>query len=214
MAKETLKGFKERIGYEDKPVVPSCSNCAFFTSDIIEESTPYGVYRSEKNIRCLLCSERPFKVKKTAKCNNRLRWKIRDLISELHNKTAIFLVKNFDLIVIPTFEASNMVLKAARKIRAKSVRSMLSLSHFKFKEHLKFKAWEFGKRVVEVCEAYTSKTRSWDGEIVHNLGGQKFITDGNITMDRDYNGGRGVFLRSLVDSPTLASCKSAFVAIC
>jgi len=152
-----------------------------------------------------------YRMKKAA---NRLRWKIRDLISELHNKTAIFLVKNFDLIVIPTFETSNMALKAKRKIRAKSVRSMLSLSHYKFKEHLKFKAWEYGKRVIEVCEAYTSKTCSWNGEIVHNLGGRKFITDGNIVMDRDFNGGRGIFLRSLVDSPSLALCKSAFVATC
>ena len=58
-----------------------------------------------------------------------------------------------------------------------------------------------------VNEAYTSKTCSWSGEIVPDLGGAKRITgkDG-VTLDRDINGARGVFLRALGDTPALADC--------
>lgn len=41
-------------------------------------------------------------------------------------------------------------------------------------------------------EAYTSKTRSWDGSIVQSLGGAKTITNNNIRVDRDVNGARAL----------------------
>jgi putative transposase len=43
----------------------------------------------------------------------RMRWKIWDLINELHKKVANFLVRTFDRIFIPTFETSQMVTKLA-----------------------------------------------------------------------------------------------------
>jgi putative transposase len=66
----------------------------------------------------------------------------------------------------------------------------------------KNKALEFGKKVIEVCEAYTSKTVSWTGSL-KKVGGSRVIEAGGIKMDRDLNGARGIFLRSLVDSPAL-----------
>jgi len=133
----------------------------------------------------------------------RIRWRIRDLIDELHHKCARFFVDNYDVILLPTFEVSQMVRRARRKIRSKTVRSMLTLSHFRFKQFLKSKAFEAGKLVVDVNEAYTTKTASWSGEIV-NVGGSKTIrgSDG-VTMDRDYNGARGIYLRALRDTSTL-----------
>ena len=61
-----------------------------------------------------------------------------------------------------------------------------------------------GSTVLIVNEAYTSKTVSWTGEIIHNLGGRKTVrsSDGR-TMDRDINGARGTFLRALGDTPFL-----------
>jgi putative transposase len=137
----------------------------------------------------------------------RLRWKVRDLVSELHHKTAIFLVKNFDVIFLPTFEVSEMVNRLSRKIKSKSARQMLTLSHFRFKKFLKHKAFEYGKVVVDVCEAYTTKTVSWTGEVIQSMGGRKTIVsklDGQ-KMDRDLNGARGIFLRALGDTPIFKS---------
>ncbi len=143
--------------------------------------------------------------KRMKKAATRIRGKIKHLVDELHKKTARFLVDNFDVILLPTFETSQMSKKAKRRIRSKSVRQMLTLSHYKFKQFLKHKAFENSKVVLDVNEAYTSKTVSWTGEIVHNLGGAKFIKsklDGRV-MPRDWNGARGIFLRALVDTPSL-----------
>jgi len=136
------------------------------------------------------------------KAQARIRKRIKNLVKELHNKTACFLVKNFDVILLPTFETQQMANKNDRHLRSKTVRSMLTWSHYQFKMHLKNKALELGKTVIDVCEAYTSKTVSWTGEI-KKLGGSRLIKSGNIVMDRDINGARGIFIRSLIDSPQL-----------
>ncbi len=145
------------------------------------------------------------------KAENRLRWKIKDLRAELHAKAARFLVDTFDIILIPTFETSQMVSRASRKLRAKSVRALLTWAHYAFKQRLKAVALECGKQVVEVNEAYTSKTCSWSGEIV-NIGSRESIrgTDG-IQMHRDVNGARGIFLRALAELPWLKSLQLALV---
>jgi putative transposase len=142
---------------------------------------------------------------------NRLRWKIRDLRDELHAKTIRFLVDNFDVILIPIFDTSQMVTRGCRRLRSKTVRSMLTWAHFKFKEWLKVVASEYGKTVIEVNEAYTSKTCSWSGEVV-KIGSSEIIrgSDG-ISMHRDVNGARGIFLRALAELPSLESLQRALV---
>ncbi len=143
--------------------------------------------------------------KRLKKAATRMRGKLKALVDELHKKIAKFLVDNFDVILLPNFETSQMSKKGKRRIRSKSVRQMLSLSHYKFKQFVKHKALEHNKIVVDVNEAYTSKTVSWTGEIIKNLSGSKIIKsprDGRI-LDRDINGARGIFLRALVDTPWL-----------
>ncbi|MCE5317854.1 MAG: RNA-guided endonuclease TnpB family protein [Parachlamydia sp.] len=127
------------------------------------------------------------------KALERLRWKIKDLIEELHKKLAHFLVKTFDKILIPTFETSQMV----TKLRSKTARSMLTFAHYRFKEFLKCKAEEYSCEVIEVNEAYTSKTCSYCGKI-HDIGSKKIMKCScGITEDRDINGARGIYLRAL-----------------
>jgi putative transposase len=144
------------------------------------------------------------------KAQTRIRKKIKNLTKEIHFKTARFLVDNFDVILLPTFETSQMVGKSYRKLRSKTVRAMLTWAHYQFKMRLKNKALELGKKVIDVCEAYTSKTVSWTGK-VKKVGGSRVIRSGGITLDRDLNGARGIFVRSLVDSPTLMG---AIVNVC
>jgi putative transposase len=142
---------------------------------------------------------------------NRLRWKIRDLIDELHFKSIRFLLDRFDLVLLPTFETKQMAARAKRKIRAKSVRALLGYSFFKFGLRLESAAKREGRAVLRVNEAYTSKTASWTGEI-RAIGGARQVTSGGITVDRDLNGARGIFLRALVDQPWLRK-ESARVAV-
>ncbi len=134
------------------------------------------------------------------RASDRMRDRIKNLVDELHWKCAKFLVSNFDVIFLPHFETSEMVVKKSRKIRSKTVRSMLTLSHYKFAQRLTDKAWEYGKQVVRVSEAWTSKTNPWTGEINPKLGGAKTIKVHGIPVDRDVCGARGIFLRALRDT--------------
>ena len=111
---------------------------------------------------------------------------------------------HFDIILLPTFETSEIVLRGARKLRSKSVRSMLTYAHYRFQQFLRWKCWQTGKALLLVNEAYTSKTCSWDGSVDQKLGGRTVVRDEKgFGMDRDVNGARGIFLRALGDSPFL-----------
>ena len=134
----------------------------------------------------------------------RMRQKITNLVDELHWQTARWFTSNYKIILLPTFETQDMARRAGRKIRSKTARMMLSFRHYEFKQRLKWKAWQRGALVLEVNEAYTSKTRSWDGSVEEKLGGRTVIRDERgFGMDRDINGARGIFLRALGDSPFL-----------
>lgn len=160
--------------------------------------------------RLLIVVDRYYSLISKAKCRVKyklkkkickIRNKISDLTDELHFKTIKFITDNFDRIVLPEFNTQDMVIKRSRKIRSKTVRSLLSFSFFKFSQRLIAKASSINKVVIRCSEAYTSKTASWTGEIIHNLGGKKYISSDGITVDRDINGARGIFLRALVDKP-------------
>ena len=135
---------------------------------------------------------------------NRMRVRIGNLVDELHHQAARWLVDNFDIILLPTFETSDMVQRGARKLRSRSARSLLTYAHYRFQQFLAWKAWQSGKDVILVNEAYTSKTCSWNGEIIPNLGGRRVVagSDG-VRVNRDINGARGIFLRALADTPVL-----------
>ena len=143
--------------------------------------------------------------KRFKKAADRLKSRIQHKVEELHHKIAKFLVDNFDVILLPSFESSQMVSKSRRNIRSKTVRQMLTLSHYQFKKHLEWKAWESGKvALTDINEAYTSKTVSWTGEI-KKIGGSRVIrsADGR-SMNRDLNGARGIFTgEASVDTPWL-----------
>ena len=64
------------------------------------------------------------------------------------------------VILLPNFETQDMTRGAGRRIRNKTARMMLSFWHYEFRQRLKWKAWQRGALVLEVNEAYTSKTRS------------------------------------------------------
>lgn len=128
---------------------------------------------------------------------NKLRNRIEDSVDDLHRRVAYDLVMNNDVILLPTFGTENMVSKENRKINTKTVRSMLGLAHYKFKRTLRWVCRKYGKIMLDVNEAYTSKTMSQCGKIKKNLGGSKTISDGFIKVDRDVNGARNIMLRAL-----------------
>ena len=74
-----------------------------------------------------------------------------------------------------------------------AVRNLLNYAHHCFRNFLQHKAAENGRTGLMVNEAYTLKTLSWAGEIIHNLGGCKAVQSSEgQRMDRDNNGARGL----------------------
>ena len=141
------------------------------------------------------------KLRKMKLAAARMREKISNLIDELHHKVALFLVTNFDCILLPTFETQQMVSRSNRKIQCKTVRSMLTFAHYRFKTFLKHKAFEFGKEVIDVCEAFTSKTHPETGEIKKVGSAKRIKLLNGQWINRDIVGARNILLRALVDQP-------------
>lgn len=92
-----------------------------------------------------------------------------------------------------------------RQIKAGAIMDACqAVGNAKVKVFLKQKAKEYGVQVKDVCEAYTSKTVSWTGELVANLGGSKVIKSSEgQSMDRDLNGARGIFIKTVARALTV-----------
>ena len=129
----------------------------------------------------------------------KLRLRLRDLIDELHWKTINFLVRNFSVIILPTFNTSEMVMKGKRKIRKRVVKAMQSYRFFEFGERLVQKCLEYGVILIRSNEAYTSRTNSFNGQLM-NIGGRKGFTYDGVYVDRDINGARNILLRAVRDN--------------
>ena len=140
-------------------------------------------------------SKRRYALKRASR---RLRRRIRNLVDEIHKQLASHLARNYDMIMIPTFETSQMVNRQGRKIRTKTARQMMCWSHFRFKQRLFTKCRQHGSKAVVVNEAYTSKTCSCCGHLKWNLGGSKVYKCSHChsVMDRDVNGAKNIFLRN------------------
>jgi putative transposase len=138
----------------------------------------------------------------------RIRDKIRNLVDDLHRKLAKWLCEEHRFILLPKFETSRMVRCGRRKITRKTVRAMLTWSHYRFRQRLLAKAREYpGCHVVLVDEAYTSKTCGRCGRINDKLGGNKWFRcpSCGLECDRDLHAARNILLRFLSDVPALGS---------
>jgi len=119
---------------------------------------------------------------------HKVRARQQNLVDDLHRRVAYDLVSNHDVILLPTFETQQMVSRRdetrKRFLRRKTVRGMLGLAHYRFKQTLKWMAKKYGKTVRDANESYTSKTL-WDGSILKNLGGKASILFQGKRVNRD-----------------------------
>lgn len=177
------------------------------------------------------------KKKKRIKNKKRMRTKINNyyekikcIVKDLHNKTALYVCKNYDDIILPEFEShqmvrntsyrkKNMILKETlekeglekMKLKRKElnkkrqlnrkVKFMLNqLSHYKFKEHLMYKALEYGCNVEIVDESFTSMTCTNCGSLSKNYTkDRKKICNCGMSIDRDLNGARNIMIKRIIE---------------
>jgi putative transposase len=159
------------------------------------------IVRLCKHLDALVSKAARTKQKSVRRAARRARVKIRDLIDDLHFQSIGYLTRTFKTIVFPEANFTSAVAKATRRIGSRSVRSLMTFAFAKFRDRLIAKAEVVGVKVVTVCEAYTSKTANWTGEIVHTLGCSKTITSKGVRLDRDLNAALGILLKALPDRP-------------
>ena len=140
--------------------------------------------------------------KKELQEEKRYLWfKVKNLISELHWKTASFLTKNYDVIILPDFRISGMVTK--NNISKSTKRMLYMFSYHSFKEKLLYKCSVSEKKLCIVDESFTSKTCCKCGTLNDVKGSETYKCSKNqcLTIDRDYNGSVGIFIKN-VKMPT------------
>jgi putative transposase len=129
----------------------------------------------------------------------KMQWRVRNLIDECHKKVVKFLVANYSVILLPSFETQQMVVRNQRKLNSKAARAMITWSHYRFKQRLLFKRQEHPWCKVAVCdEAYTSKTCGQCGKLHHSLGGSKVFRcpSCGLQVDRDAHAARNILLKN------------------
>jgi len=143
--------------------------------------------------------------KRMRQAAHRMRIRIRNLVDSCQKQTACYLTSNYRVIFLPTFESSQMVAKARRKIRSKTARAMLTWAHYRFKQTIKHQA-NIRNASVDVTEEYTSKTCTHCGHVHQKLGGSKVFTcpECGYSIPRDYNGAFGILLKALRDTASIS----------
>lgn len=179
------------------------------TFQTIYDADGYGIEWGEGDMKqvfvlCRQADQIQSKISKTRatwslrRAYHRKLRKIKDKVKECHNKLALFLCENYRVVLIPKFQVSRMVKKRNRKIRSKTVRQMCCWSHFAFREALKAKAAFFPWcKIIEVGEAYTSKTCEECGHLHQTLGSSKVFKcpKCSYTTDRDLHAAKNILLR-------------------
>jgi putative transposase len=159
--------------------------------------------KSLDNLLSKLTKVKSRKRRRLKKAANSLRRKIHNLVMELHYQALKWVFERFDVLILPECDFTSAVSTITRKIDKKSVRSLLTWAFGLFRKRAASVAQRLGRRVFVVNEAYTSKTANWTGEMFQNLGGRKIIKSGGLRFDRDVNGALGIYLKALLDEPTL-----------
>lgn len=141
--------------------------------------------------------------------------RMKNIVSELHNKTILFLCKNFNTILIPKFQTQSMLKKNKiatfehnvqpqqvapnknkRQLPKKTKYVLNMLSHYKFRTKLIQKAKEYQCKVHEVTEEYTSMCCGKCGFLSanYNKNREKSCKNCSHKINRDINGARNILL--------------------
>lgn len=164
----------------------------------------YPLYHRENKLKSILAtkklsSRKKYKLKKRCAL---LRTKIKHIVQDLHWKTADYLTKHYQVILLPVFNSKQMANKKKRKISKTTTRLLLGLQHYSFQQKLLYKAKQRGRNVILCKEHYTTKCCGSCGELNHTIGGSKVFKckKCNLCMDRDIHAARNILIRALTHS--------------
>ena len=132
----------------------------------------------------------------------KIKYKIQNKIKDCHHKISKYLVESYDNVLLPTFSTSGMVKKEDRRIGSKTVRKLLTWSHYKFRQIIQSKSKRFDAFVIPCEEHYTSKGCGNCGEINNELGDSKEFEcpKCKFKSDRDINAARNILLKYIIEN--------------
>jgi len=126
--------------------------------------------------------------------------KIKNLVDDLHRKTISFLTSNYKIILLPNFGTSGML---GGKISKGTKREMQAFRFYNFKQRLIDKCAKTGTVLKIVSEAYTTQCCSECGVLTNPNDSKIFMCLNmncplfRVEIDRDFQGGRNVFIRNV-----------------
>lgn len=132
---------------------------------------------------------------KYKKLNYKYRDKLDNLISDMHNKTANFLLSKYRTIIIGKVSTKKMVSNLTGNLHDIVKRRLMALSHYRFRMKLHSMSKKFGSTIIETDEYLTSKCCSNCKNIKDNLGSAKIYKCDkcNMILDRDINASINIY---------------------
>ena len=126
--------------------------------------------------------------------------KIKNKIDDLHWKSANYLVKNYNYILLGDMSAKSIVSNYNSILTPISKEACLRTNYYGFSQRLQFKCKQNNVTFKIVNESYTSKICSNCGNINEELGASIVYNckDCNLNIDRDINGARNIYIKNLL----------------
>jgi IS605 OrfB family transposase len=129
--------------------------------------------------------------------NKNIDEKIKNLVTEMHWKTANYLTKNYETVLIGDLSAKRIVSKSGNLTKM-TKRIAMHMGFYEFRRKLKYKCDKTNTKYGVIDEWMTSKMCSKCGNIDYNLGSNKIYecVECKIKMDRDINGARNIHIKA------------------
>ena len=136
------------------------------------------------------CKKRKLKISKT-------EHRLKNIVHDLHWKTANYLTNNYGTILMGILESQKCVKKSKNR---KLNRDMNVLRHYQFIEKLKYLCNAKHRKLVMVNEAFTSQTCPKCGQLTKTQEKIWHCNNCHLHMDRDVLGARNILMKGMLSS--------------
>jgi putative transposase len=130
-----------------------------------------------------------------AKKIQKLHLKIKNTVHNMHLQIASFLSRNYQNVLLPRFNTSQML--SSNTLPSSVKRMMGCLSFYKFSEALKYSCAKYKCNLFRVDEHYTSKLCGNCGVLNDPKTSKVYRCKCGTVLDRDFNAARNILLQYL-----------------
>lgn len=125
------------------------------------------------------------------------RFKLKNMITDLHWKSINLITNNYKTVLIGDLSVKGIANKGNSKLNKMTKRIGYALSFYKYRQRMQYKCMINNCNYTEVNEKYTSKMCSKCASYKEDLGSNKIYdcTNCKNIIDRDANGCRGICLK-------------------